>query len=191
MFDLVLEWWKWAEIPVQIIESEQWETFEFERRFEAENRSSTPIYVLSDDDCLPLASPNQTGVEWLAGAVETVERWRAFGCLSAFHDNEPASRWDNEQAIYNDEVMEHINVGGCRFIWKGLTKTGWREFNGRDYDCSHAGMLAEQGYKVGYLRNYRTTHLGKYQSEIWNPEKWGSEPWKLVGTKFVSEKVLK
>src|SRR5512137_2156747 len=97
MFELVWEWWKWAGFSPHYISTpaNKWSTFEFDRRGEAEKRATTPIYILSDDDCLPLVQYNHNGKEWLEGALEIVSKYPQFGCLSAFHDNEPTGQWDN------------------------------------------------------------------------------------------------
>jgi len=138
------------------------ETFNRERRINAEQEAKGPVYILTDDDMLPQGDAFvKRGLDVMAGHPD-------FAILSAWPEPATIHPWTSEgYTPYEDyEVMEHVSVGGLRFCRKGaLTK--WPSADGPGYDMEHCIALRATGHRVGYMKHVRALHLGEGKSELW------------------------
>lgn len=157
MADLCLEAWK--SIPglrVHVLFGENIE-FQKKRREQAENMAKSSIYVCTDDDILP------SKVD--LGLINILfNQYQDYAILSAVPINCRIYPWNLGQL--NNEVMEHVSVGGARFVRKGAMKE-WPPYFGGGYDASHAEHLRNLGYKVGYSLKTECLHLGEGYSSVW------------------------
>jgi len=135
------------------------------RRVIAEEDAEEDIYVLADDDCLPQAEP------FLEEGVRILEEHPEFAILSMMPTNAKINPWRPAPTDYvvheDDDVMEHVSVGGIRFCRKGCL-TEWPPFTGPGYDREHCDALREAGYRVGYFKNLKMLHLGEGYSTVWS-----------------------
>lgn len=137
--------------------------FNRERRRWAELRASGLAYIVVDDDCLPLSG------ECIDAGVTALLAHPEFAILSAFPVNCNISRWtpENYESFEDLQVMEHVDVGGLRFVRKGAM-TDWPEMSGPAYDRIQCDWLRKHGWRVGYAQHSRYKHLGEGASDIWN-----------------------
>jgi hypothetical protein len=134
------------------------------RRIYADEHADTSIYVVADDDCLlPGRSP-------LPDVVPLMEQYSEFAVLSLLPANANIYPWtpSDRQVICNDDVMEHVSVGGIRFCRKGLLKI-WPDMEGHRpvYDKVQCEQIRREGRRVGYARQFKMNHLGEGYSGIW------------------------
>lgn len=83
------------------------------------------------------------------------------GCGSIFRSDGYYTRGDKE-------VMEHVSIGGIRFVRRGCMKE-WPpmvEWN-HGYDGVQAEALRERGWRVGFVRDIKFEHLGVGESTVW------------------------
>lgn len=134
------------------------------RRAYADRKSTSSIYLLSDDDCLPI-SPS----EWRKGLDALIHN-RDFGILSALPTNAKINSWKPERytPVYSSSVMEHHSVGGLRFCRARLLGK-WPALTGSGYDSEHCAALRSltPPWRVGYATDCRIEHLGEGKSIVW------------------------
>lgn len=165
MFQLVME--RWAQEPGAQIHPLFGNSahFQYYRRRLADMAATTPIYVVADDDCLPQRKP------FLQQAVETFyDTASSFGILSLIPANCHIRHWTPDfgyQTVVNDDIMEHVSVGGVRFIQKGIQDEDWPIYKGHGYDMDHSVWLRSRGYRVGYFRKFTMNHIGEGYSTVW------------------------
>lgn len=148
-------------------------SFQRERRIYADV-NSTDIYLCVDDDCL-LASPEP----FIEKAVDVLRRHADFGILSVWPSNSELHPWTpgpeelarncvGGRVYEDDEVMEHVSVGGIRICRPGLLKD-WPLMTGRTYDSQHCAALRAAGYRSGYIKPHIAlmNHLGRNYSQVW------------------------
>lgn len=133
--------------------------FQKERRIIADRLAKSKIYILTDDDMEPLFHFNK--------AVRLMNDYPTFGILSALPENAAINPWTSEHAINNQDVMEHVDVGGLRFIRKGLIPN-WPEQTKPSYDREHCETMRANGYRVGYMKNLKAIHHGEGKSDLWS-----------------------
>ena len=132
--------------------------FQRYRRMRAENASHNPYYVVADDDCLiPGLQP------FLMPAYSIMDRYPEFAILAPWPMESSIRAWEPENytPFVNDDVEEHVSVGGIRIMRKGAMKE-WPEIPGNHpwYDAIQADYLRMNGFKVGFLKNFQMIHLG-------------------------------
>lgn len=144
--------------------------FQRERRLIAE-RMGGKFYILADDDCLPLCAPEQ---EFVQDGFSILKNHPEYAMLAPLPTNENIVEWTPSQQLdkyavqSDDEVMEHVSIGGIRFCRKGCLK-GWPQIT-KDYpgyDGKQGEALRKAGWRVGYMRNLNFEHLGAGQSTVW------------------------
>ena len=153
--------------------------FQRERRVEAEKRAivaQKPFYVLSDDDTL-IAHPDP----FLPEAVQTMREHPEFAILSLWPSNSVLGKWKADdlpgyEPYEDDEVMEHVSVGGIRICRTGAVPLAeWPEMHPKlwSYDAQQGTAFRDAGYRVGYLKRKpgqdypAMNHLGRHFSLIW------------------------
>jgi len=156
-------------VPVVVLQAEPGDSFCFQskRRQMAEERATTPIYVVADDDMEP--SRTACPRTWLLAGSQTLDLYPQFGILSPLLEDTnlfPATV-DGSPPYIDQDVQEEHNVGGIRFCRKGLI-TDWPEQTRRGYDAEHCAAYQAKGYKVGYMKHLWAIHPGK-KSETWKP----------------------
>jgi hypothetical protein len=162
MADICLSFWlQQKSFKVHIVTPELLDCplseFNLKRRIYADVMARTSVYVLTDDDCLPECS----AVE----AHQVAVRHCDFGMLSLMPSNANIVPW--AEATYDDdEVMEHVDTGGCRFLRKGVVKE-WPPSLRKGYDREHSEAIREAGLRVGYFKELCQHHLGEGRSELW------------------------
>ena len=164
MLNLCLK--RWESEPISMIHicgSLGYEGFQLKRRQDSEKYSHGDIYSCADDDCFPQSEP------FVEKAVEIMEKHQQFGILSLWPSNCIINHWspgDGYEVFEDDEVMEHVSVGGIRFCRKGIVKE-WPPQTGKGYDREHCEAIRAAGYKVGYFKNLKMNHLGEGYSTVW------------------------
>lgn len=167
-------WMKEPDCHITVLEAGKGQEAEFQklRRTEADRASQSPIFVCTDDDCLPdKAEP------FVTEARRLMEEYPQFGILSLWPTNSNLNPWtpEPEEAarvcvdgiVYEDAmVMEHVSAGGVRFMRKEILQE-WPELIGRTYDSQHCQALREAGFRSGYFKNYFMNHLGRNYSTVW------------------------
>lgn len=122
------------------------------RRFHAEEMSKSDIYVLADDDILPLQK------DFLARGEAILRAHPDFGkiCLYTIPDDPK-----RESGSFQDEDVYQVHGGGgVRFIRKGIVEQ-WAPIDGREgYDAPHCREFYKRGFKVGYFKNLTGLHIG-------------------------------
>lgn len=143
------------------------EEFQRERRMRAEEDARSDIYVCADDDCL-ITGEDQI----IARAKDIMDRHPQFAILSLWPVNATIYRWtpgikDLERcvdgSVYEDEeVIEHVSVGGIRFMRKGAMKE-WPpiEPGSAHYDRIQCDYLRSIGYRCGYFLDIGMNHIGE------------------------------
>lgn len=165
----------WYELgcPVTVLTpgSEGKQQFQRQRRITADEKGGN-IYVLADDDCLPLTG--DSGEDFVAGMVDTLKRHPQFAILAPMPSNEGINAWtpdvreDKYEVETDSEVMEHVSVGGIRFCRKGVMGVWPQIPEVGGYDGIQGDYLREHGqWRVGYAKNYHFKHLGKDKSTVW------------------------
>jgi hypothetical protein len=163
----MLEWWR--DVPmchVHIVTPESIgsnaKDFNLKRRMFADQTTEW-AYVLTDDDC----ELNDEKMVWKA--LGLLEKYTDFAILSALPDNATINPWTPE--IYppfaNQEVQEHVSVGGIRFCRTGCMDRGWPIVSSAGYDAAHCQRLRECGWRSGYANQVRMFHHGEGKSDLW------------------------
>lgn len=139
--------------------------FQRERRILADRMAISNIYIVTDDDCMPL------GTDFIARGLAVMEAHPEFGILAAMNyinakDTEPYTG-----KFIDDDVWECHAVGGIRFCRKGIIKDWPASVSPGSYDCQHHEGLVAAGYKAGYMRRVQMNHLGYGLSTHWPPGK--------------------
>lgn len=123
------------------------------------------VYILTDDDMEPLFYFNK--------AVKIMLDRPWFGTLSAWPENATINRWTIEgyNVFEDQEIMEHIDVGGLRFVRKGACRL-FPQQTRIGYDREHCFGMRISGFRVGYFKNLHAVHHGEGASDIWGiPQK--------------------
>lgn len=138
-----------------------------ERYYECERLSTTPIYILIDDDIIPATS------DTLQKLVETMEKYPELSQLGLGWKSEMGDEYNSSwrRGIIGEDVWEFDHCGGCIAIRKGTIH------NNND-KCDYAngigddkivGMNARKaGYKVGIAHKLFFHHLGGAFSTVWH-----------------------
>lgn len=144
-------------------------TFQRDRRIVAEINASTAIYVVADDDCVP---EEDTVVD----ALYLMSKYEDFAILSPYWRECTINPWtpekdeyDNWPAIENEDLMEHVDVGGIRFTRRGVMSTNpeqWLKMGdgATKYDRPHCAQIRAKGLRVGVMKHVHARHLGERRS---------------------------
>lgn len=134
--------------------------FQVARRINADHLAEGSVYVMTDDDMMPMSA------DIISRGLELMEKYPEFSMLSAMPASATIHPW--AEGYLCDDVMEHVSVGGLRFCRKGILHK-WPEFTGPGYDREHCEAIREAGYRVGYMRDVKANHLGegKMFSTVW------------------------
>ena len=127
------------------------EKFHMESKREAEKRAHIPIYVIADDDCLPL------GADFIRRGVRMLNQREDYGLVSATSICD--GLYPSGKSCHVEDIEEAHSVGGIVFCRKGLLS----EFNDLGADRVDESIYEETkrlGYKVGVLTRVRFNHLG-------------------------------
>lgn len=131
--------------------------FQGMRRPYIEARSQSDIYIMAEDDCMPL------GPNFIERGLEIMARHPDFAVLSPLllPYPETPSMWQD------DEVYEGITSGGINFTRKGALKDLKVEPGVLFDESSQAGYLKRLGWRVGWMKHLKQNHLGAGLSTIW------------------------
>lgn len=169
---------KWLNLPSKVginvghVFFNEGNSFNRARRMVSHTLATTPWYIVADDDCLPV------GLTFIDRAMKLIaEKGEElkFGVLSAWIGNAKIYPWrplasEYEKPILTPEFMEHVDVGGIRFMNAAAHPRDEEEWDAQKkmdsdgkfrYDRTHAEMLRRKGYRVGYMRDVICTHLGE------------------------------
>jgi hypothetical protein len=141
--------------------------FQRDRRIWVDSRlAKGEIYVLTDDDCLLAMQPV---FQYPERILSLMTQYGEFGILSMMPTNADIYPWrpENREVIEDEEVMEHISVGGIRICVAGCLDE-WPESEYVGYDQTHCAALREAGWRVGYMKNIPMNHLGEGYSTVWS-----------------------
>jgi hypothetical protein len=149
------------------------EKFHMESKRVAEKRSHTPIYVIADDDCLPI------GKDFIARGLQAMEIERAYGILGAtsisdghYPAGKPfgsAYRGDDilrQPGMYGDEFVDPMYTpGGIVFTRKGILRAeALPDCEANQVDDTIAREIEKFGFRVGVLHSVKFNHLGAHFS---------------------------
>jgi hypothetical protein len=129
--------------------------FQRQRRIIADIASAGNPYIVADDDCLP--DPFFT--EYLP---QLLDRYPQFAILSWWPKNATINKWTPEYytPYADDQVEEHVSVGGIRLMRPGVMKQ-WPRMTSDGYDATQCDYLRNSSFRVGYARELYMTHLGE------------------------------
>lgn len=171
-----------SKVDVEALDTEQ---FHVDSRKLAHNWATSDVYVVIDDDCMPL------GVNWLRDGVEAMRTYPEFAALSSWSIN---GEIDPERVALPPraevlrpvdlDVFEVAELGTPTFMRKSWAQTPSApdELRARpvdldcpdgplhDYDRRLSRSIQRAGL-TGMLRNVRHNHLGVGLSEV-VPEWW-------------------
>lgn len=152
--------------------------FQRDRRVWAQMLAKGLWYIVADDDCLPVG---ETFLDRATDLIKSHPKAQEFGVLSAWPQNAKIYPWRppkdeySREVVLDEQIMEHVNVGGIRFIQRMAhpkTMEEWdaqppaHEVDGKfRYDQQHAVMLRRKGYRVGYMKDVMMVHLGERKRE--------------------------
>lgn len=134
--------------------------FQRERRIFAEADAGEDHFVLADDDCLPVTP------DFIKLGLATLSSHFGFAILS-LHPH-TIREWNPPHYItdVDDEVQEHVSVGGIRFCrHTGVELT---PNSGPGYDRTQCELLRAASWRVGYFRKLFMNHVGEGFSTVWN-----------------------
>lgn len=125
----------------------------------AEQEAKSDIYVVIDDDHLPIGS------DWLSKGCEVLGRHPEYGMLSSWSVNgEVPEKGEGE-------VWPEASIGCPYFIRKDILGKALPDGELRNYDTILTQHIMSKGWKTGFLRNVRHNHLGMEHSQV-IPEHW-------------------
>jgi hypothetical protein len=126
------------------------------RRIQAEGLAAGEVYILADDDMLPI------GDGWAKADPG------AFAIASAYPLPATINRWT--PLNYQPLEGEHVSVGGIRVCKRGAMQE-WPEMDVETpgYDAIQCEWLRHKGHRVGYHPKLKAVHLGegRDRSAIW------------------------
>lgn len=125
------------------------------RRKWAEENTTGDIYILAEDDCLPL------GKNFTERGIALLDSYGEYAVLSPKLLPFPPPM--NE----NDLVSEGITAGGINFTRAGLIDTTIIPKDAVWDESSQAQHLREKGFKSGWMRDVMCNHLGAMHSTLW------------------------
>lgn len=136
-----------------------------ERRILADREAKSDIYIVTDDDCIPL------GLDFIERGVRVMEAHPQHGVLAALNIRSD-TLFKNGIAPYcgefiDDDVWDCHAVGGIRFCRKGAIKEWPASVSEGSYDMQHHEGLVNAGFRAGYMRNVLFNHLGEGLSTHW------------------------
>lgn len=127
------------------------ENFQRERRKQADICATTSIYLMLDDDVLPMQE------SFIEQGLEIMERHPKFAVIGL---RERGVQYLTENGETDDEVEERSEAGGIYFIRRGLITNWPRIMADNNYDFLQAEAARIAGWKVGIFRNLTFNHLG-------------------------------
>ncbi len=142
--------------------------FQRERRIQADQKGGD-FYILADDDCLPDISQK----DFIPVGIDVLRAHPQFAMLAPLPSNENIIEWtpderDGHKTANDEEVMEHVSVGGIRFCRKGALKVYPpmdKDYAG--YDGIQGNAVRKAGMRVGFIRELHFDHLGAGKSTVW------------------------
>jgi len=129
--------------------------FAAESRERADVTARSPIYVVIDDDHLPI------GKGWIRAGVRALEQRPDFAMLSAWSVNGEV----RDHGGVDPDVFEAHSCGTPCFVRKG-TFAKLPEGPAPEYDLILSEHLKANVGKIGFLRNVRFNHLGFELSQV-------------------------
>jgi hypothetical protein len=144
--------------------------FQRQRRVDADRLSESDIYVVADDDCLPMRPE-----PFVEAAVKIMRRHEDFAVISVAPTGHDFERWTPEASYWKvrhtEDVGEEVSVGQIRFCRKGAMKEWPPMLPGvPGYDMIHADTLRKYGFRSGFFKKIFCHHIGRFYSHLWpNP----------------------
>lgn len=132
----------------------------------AEVVSTSPIYVVADNDCLIL------GENFVSKGLEIMERHPMYGLLAATSISD--GQFPNGLARTELPEVMPCYAGGVAFVRKGLL-TEFKSCRPDQVDDTICSELCRKGHMTGYMPHLRFNHLGAGYS-ISNPNWWMKVP---------------
>ena len=125
------------------------EKFHMESKRLAEQLSTSPVYIIADDDCLIL------GKDFVVEGVKAMNDYPSFGILTATSISD--GEWKHTQVV-TAPVDQH-SVGGVAFVRKGIL-TEFRDLGMDKVDDAICSEIIRKGYRTGILPWVKMNHLG-------------------------------
>ena len=121
----------------------------------ADEMARSPIYVVIDDDHLPI------GKDWIHAGVEALERRPEYAMLSAWSINGEVHAPAGE-----DDVFDTVSSGTPCFVRKGTFAGPLPDGAAAQYDSILSTHLLATRGRLGFLRFVRYNHLGIGLSQV-------------------------
>lgn len=126
----------------------------------ADASAQSPIYVVIDDDHLPI------GKDWLSRGVAALAARPEFGMLSSWSINGEVP----EGASDDPEVFPAHSIG-CPYFCRAQSLGELPDGELKSYDQTLSAHVVRNVGKIGFLRNVRFNHVGFGLSQV-IPEWW-------------------
>jgi hypothetical protein len=127
------------------------------RRLYIESEAVSPVYVMAEDDCMPL------GRDFIKRGVETLNGNKDFSVLSPLLLPFPPV----PMGYQTPDVFEGITAGGINFTRKGDLKDMSVPVNEVFDESGQAEYVRSIGYRSGWMFHVKQNHLGACLSTIW------------------------
>ena len=139
------------------------EKFHMNSKREAERRAHMPIYVIADDDCLPLGS------NFIHRGATILNEQEDYGLVSATSICD--GPYPEGRGGQTADIEEMHSVGGICFVRKGLLSQ-FHDLGADRVDESICSEVKRLGYKTGVLTRVRMNHIGSGFSLTGGPGNW-------------------
>jgi hypothetical protein len=156
--DAVIARWKQMPVNLAVIDGVamgiRGKEFQGIRRAIAESKAKSDIYILAEDDCMPL------GKRFLDAGLSLMAAYPRYGVLAPTVLN---GVYEGAAYKYDGDVIEANSAGGINFTRKGIIDlpTGFQD------EMGQANALRLKGWKSGYMKNVKVNHLGAFLSTLW------------------------
>lgn len=129
------------------------ENFHIESKREAERRATTDIYIVSDDDCLPI------GRDFIESGVEALEARPNYGLVGASSICD--GMFPAGCARPSERIYETHSAGGIAFVRRGvIDPEKLPDCEEDQVDAVVCAHVQKRGFKVGLLPQVLFNHLG-------------------------------
>lgn len=121
----------------------------------AERYAATSIYIVADDDCLPI------GVDFVERGLALMEAWPKFGLISATSICD--GHYPAGAGAALTDVVEEWSAGGVAFVRRGIL-TKFPPCTPDQVDETICNEIRRYGYKTGVMPEVSFNHLGAHYS---------------------------
>lgn len=129
-------------------------TMHMDAKKAAERLAHSEVYVVADDDCLPI------GRQFVSEGIAAMLNWEKYGILTATSIDDAALI---ERGLYVPPPLERHAVGGVAFIRKGIL-ADFDKCAPDQVDGTICDEFKRRGWKSGVMPWVKFNHLGAHYS---------------------------